>query len=121
MPRSPDAADASSAGAAEEAYGSAGGKASAPASDASSAQHRAEPAERAARLGTGHGRIEDSRVGFTDFKRASASPDQLVVIHYDSRANLVAQGVLPPDRKPRRRPSPDPFPDSLRFVPDPPR
>lgn len=71
------------------------------------------------RLGTGHGRSESAPVSFTDFERARPQPDQIVTIHYDSRANLIALGVIPP--APVARPQPNPFPGSLGFVPDPPR
>ncbi|MCU0937661.1 MAG: hypothetical protein MUC86_00665 [Burkholderiaceae bacterium] len=71
------------------------------------------------RLGTGHGRSETSQVSYTDFERARAQPDQVVTIHYDSRANLIALGVIP--RPATERPVPNPFPGSLGFVPDPPR
>jgi hypothetical protein len=69
------------------------------------------------RLGTGHGRSESSYVTYTDFERARATPDEIVTIHYDSHANLVALGVIPSPQ-----PRPNPFPGSqLGFVPDPPR
>jgi hypothetical protein len=71
----------------------------------------------AAPLGTGHGRREWSPVQQVEFERASSRPDQRVVIRYDRRDNLVAQGVLP--RSPRPWREPDPFPAALGFVPDP--
>jgi hypothetical protein len=43
-------------------------------------------------------------------------PDEIVSIYYDSRANLVVQGVLPRERTVARY-RPRPFPGS--FVPDP--
>jgi hypothetical protein len=67
-------------------------------------------------LGTGHGRREHSPVRQVEFERASASPDQRIVIRYDRRENLVAMGVLPPAA---RWHEPDPFPATLGFVPDP--
>ena len=85
------------------------------------------PSESAARrnkmteekLGTGHGRNEASRVSVVDFERASNTPVETVAIHYDRRENLVALGVLPA-RTPRfAGREPDPFPDTMRFVPDP--
>lgn len=77
-------------------------------------------ASRAAeKLGTGHGRSETSIVGTTEFERASAQPDQVVTIYYDSYANLVALGVIAP-RTPVPA-HPQPFPGSVGFVPDPPR
>jgi len=47
------------------------------------------------RLGTGHGRIEDSPVHFEEFVRATRRPTEVLSIHYDSYANLVARGVIP--------------------------
>ena len=67
-------------------------------------------------LGTGHGRREDSPARYAEFERASREPAEVVTIYYDSRRNLVAQGVIP--RAYGRR-DPDPFPRG--FVPDPPR
>jgi len=66
-------------------------------------------------LGTGHGRREDSPVRYVEFERATSQPEETVAIYYDSRANLVAQGVIPSPREWPRRP--DPFPAA--FVPDP--
>lgn len=68
------------------------------------------------KLGTGHGRREHSAARQVEFERASASPDEILTINYDSRANLVAQGVIPRDRQYAQR-RPRPFPGS--FVPDP--
>lgn len=69
------------------------------------------------RLGTGHGRSETSHVTYTEFERARPTPDEIVTIHYDSHAHLVATGVIPAPR-----PQPNPFPGPrLGFVPDPPR
>jgi hypothetical protein len=51
------------------------------------------------------------------FERESDVPDEVVSIRYDSRANLIALGVIPaPRRAPRYEP--DPFPAA--FVSDPP-
>ena len=69
-------------------------------------------AQETKRLGTGHGRIENSQAQFTSFERASSTPDQIVSLYYDSYRNLVAQGVLQPRE-------PEAFPGC--FVPDPPR
>ena len=75
------------------------------------AQRRSE-----SKLGTGHGHRETSPAQYVDFRRASSTPDETIVIYYDSRRNLVAQGVLPQrERLAERRP--DPFPNG--FVPDP--
>ena len=72
---------------------------------------RAEP-----KLGTGHGHREDSSARYVDFERAASTPNETLVIYYDSRRNLVAQGVLP--KQPRSYAyGPKPFPNG--FVPDP--
>ena len=89
--------------------------------DASGA--RAEPrsqskSEKEGKLGTGHGHREASPAQYVNFRRASSTPDETIVIYYDSRRNLVAQGVLPQPERPwyaDRRPQP--FPNG--FVPDP--
>ena len=70
-----------------------------------------QPAEK---LGTGHGERETSEVAWTDFRRASDNPSELLSVYYDSRANLVARGVIPG----RAHAEPNPFP-GFRFVPDP--
>lgn len=62
---------------------------------------KAAPAQRSVQadtlgpLGTGHGEREDSVVHTVDFQRASDTPDDVVTIYYDTRARLIAQGVLP--------------------------
>ena len=68
------------------------------------------------KLGTGHGRREHSGARHTEFERAGVAPDQVLAIHYDTRANLVAQGVIPRPRHYAQR-RPRPFPGG--FVPDP--
>ena len=70
------------------------------------------------KLGTGHGRSEDSHVTQVAFERATEAPAETVAIQYDRHENLVAMGVLPPPRYARRG-VPDPFPGALRFAPDP--
>lgn len=74
-------------------------------------------------LGTGHGRIEDSRTRYTDFTRASSSPDHVISIYYNTYNNLLAMGVPVgrDDRYGYQRPQPRPFPrdPTLGFVPDP--
>lgn len=87
--------------------------------DASADARKAQSAESRrseSKLGTGHGQRESSPAQYVDFKRAASTPDETIVIYYDSRRNLVAQGVLPqrPVFADRR---PDPFPNG--FVPDP--
>jgi hypothetical protein len=89
-------------------------------SDASVAAQSKESSRSEAKLGTGHGHRESSPAQYVDFQRASSTPDETIVIYYDSRRNLVAQGVLPQQERPwmaDRRP--DPFPSG--FVPDPDR
>ena len=81
------------------------------------ASARDAPSPRAPRksssLGTGHGRSVSSSVTATEFERATDYPEEVVAIHYDTRANLVAMGVI---RAPRVA-LPSPFPG--QFVPDP--
>jgi hypothetical protein len=69
------------------------------------------------RLGTGHGQRRDSGAVYTDFERASAEPDAVIRIYYDSRHNLVARGVIPRPEPRYADRVPDPFPAG--FVPDP--
>ena len=83
--------------------------------DAAAAPQAEERKNAAERLGTGHGERLDSAAQHVAFERATDTPDDVIAIWYDTRANLVAQGVLP--RAPRR---PDPFPAwEPGFVPDP--
>jgi len=74
---------------------------------------RAAPAAEA-KLGTGHGERIAARAGTTEFRRLSAQPNEVITIYYDSRANLVARGIIP--GAPRYG-HPNPFPGG--FVPDP--
>jgi len=71
------------------------------------------------KLGTGHGRSEDSRVTVTQFERATSHPAETVAIQYDRRENLAALGVLPQPVPHYARRDPNPFPGALRFAPDP--
>ena len=74
-----------------------------------------------AKLGTAHGQRESSVVSQTAFERQQTQPDEVVLIRYDSRANLVALGVIriPPINP--GGPTPNAFPDSATaYVPDPP-
>lgn len=66
-------------------------------------------------LGTGHGERERAPIRYTDFVRAGDSPDEVVTIHYDSRRNLIARGII---RAPQVA-EPLPFPGGTGFVPDP--
>ena len=90
--------------------------------DASAEVQRAEPPapraqKKSERLGTGHGERLDSAAYNVAFERASDRPDEVIAIYYDSRANLVAQGVIPHKRFYAQK-RPNPFPDG-DFVPDP--
>lgn len=89
------------------------------AAESSVGEERAESvAPRAqSKLGTGHGHREDSAAQYVDFQRAAHAPDQTIVIYYDSRQNLVAQGVLPRENRAYAHRTPRPFPNG--FVPDP--
>jgi hypothetical protein len=70
------------------------------------------------KLGTGHGRSEESRVTTVAFERATEYPAETVAVQYDRRENLIAMGVLPRPYYAQRQ-QPDPFPGALRFAPDP--
>jgi hypothetical protein len=65
------------------------------------------------KIGTGHGRSQSAPARYVEFERASDEPAEVIAIHYDTHANLVARGVIREDRR-----LPLPFPG--RFVPDPP-
>ena len=67
-------------------------------------------------IGTGHGQRETSVVSYTDFERASSTPDDVVTLYYDTRERLIAQGIIPANERPPTA-RPDPFPG--HFVPDP--
>ena len=75
---------------------------------------QAPAAAASAPLGTGHGRRETSPVQQVSFERRTREPAETLTIHYDSRANLLARGIL---SSPRRPADPNPFP--ARFAPDP--
>jgi hypothetical protein len=81
------------------------------------AQPRAPDEARASdKLGTGHGHRETSPVEYVEFQRASSTPEETIIIYYDSTRNLLARGVIPePGKYADRRPQP--FPNE--FVPDP--
>lgn len=70
--------------------------------------------QKAEQLGTGHGQREFSPTSTTEFVRRSDKPDEVITIYYDSRQNLIAQGIIP-----AKRPTPKPFPAEPGFVPDP--
>jgi hypothetical protein len=80
------------------------------------AERKAEQAMN--KLGTGHGRSEESRVTVTQFERATSHPAETVAIQYDRRDNLLAMGVIPQFTPHIARRDPNPFP-GMRFVPNP--
>ena len=71
------------------------------------------------RLGTGHGERISAPTQYTEFRRASDAPSEVLTIHYDSYSNLLAQGIIP--RPPRQQPTPNSLPNPFPggFVPDP--
>jgi hypothetical protein len=83
--------------------------------EAAAAPRRQSDQRLSDKLGTGHGHREDSPVEYVDFQRASRTPELTIAIYYDSKQNLLAQGVIREPRKYAGRP--DPFPNE--FVPDP--
>jgi hypothetical protein len=96
------------------------GKRAAPAESAPAPGRQAndlqrDEAEAKARLGTGHGRREHSQARYVQFERATSHPAQILQLRYDSRANLVARGVIR-EPAPCGWPCPTPFPG---FAPDP--
>ena len=86
---------------------------------ASPAHARSETlSKRASRLGTGHGERISAPTQYTEFRRASERPSEVVTIYYNSRANLLAQGIIPrPPSYGAWNPVSNPFPGG--FVPDP--
>ncbi len=109
----PGSRDESPASAAEDALSSSGAARSAEsAAGARNAPAQSAP-QKSSSLGTGHGRSEASHITYTDFERASEYPAEVIAIHYNTYANLVALGVI---RTPRIA-QPSPFPG--QFVPDP--
>jgi hypothetical protein len=98
--------------------GAASARADVAANEGSDKDSSASAQKSLGKLGTGHGRSEDSHVTTVTFQRATESPAETVAVQYDRRENLVAMGVLPPPYIARRQ-QPDPFPGEMRFVPDP--
>lgn len=90
--------------------------------DQLSSQAVAKSAEaRSERLGTAHGAREWSPISRTQFERRSSQPAWVQQLWYDSRANLIAQGVLPrPPLAQLQQSQPNAFPASPGYVPDPP-
>ena len=109
-------------GSRERSNASPAAPASAGAADATTDSGRraaAAAAERPANepsLGTGHGARRESPVVRTPFERGSDTPDTVVRIYYDSWRQLVARGVIEPERPVAQR-RPEPFPGG--FVADP--
>ena len=104
--------------AAREAESAAADSAGPPAATASGegqsgAEQRA--LRRQEKIGTGHGERERSDVVYTQFRRATTQPNETIAIHYDTRANLLARGII---SRPLPIVTPNPFPGA-RFVPDP--
>ncbi len=48
----------------------------------------------AEKIGTGHGERIHAPTYSTEFQRASSAPSEVITIHYDSRSNLIAQGII---------------------------
>ena len=93
-------------------------QAAAPAAQSLASPRFAAPAPEP-KLGTGHGDREYSFVSHTEFVRMQSTPNEVLRIHYDSRANLIAMGIIPRGRLPA--PYSNPFPGSApSYVPDPP-
>jgi hypothetical protein len=88
-----------------------------PASAEAGRQNYADEMKSMGKLGTGHGRSEESRVTVTQFERATPYPTETVAIQYDRRENLLAMGVIP-QYTPYIARNPNPFP-GMRFAPDP--
>lgn len=82
---------------------------------ASAAPQEAKRAD--SRLGTGHGRSEQSQAQRVTFERATTAPEAVVAIRYDRHENLVARGILRSPHYASRQPSP--FPAWSGFAPDP--
>lgn len=105
--------DAEAGAAGERAPAGTAAKAASPAEPQADAAARASQ-QPANRLGTGHGERLSAPTQYTEFRRASDHPAEIVSIHYDSRARLLAQGIIP---RPRQSSQPNPFPAG--FTPDP--
>jgi len=84
-----------------------------PGAAADGAARSAAPRSAEKSVGTGHGRNEHSQARYVAFERETDTPNEVVIIRYDTYENLVARGVIP--QSPRW---PTPFPGG--FVPDPP-
>jgi hypothetical protein len=90
-------------------------------SDALAAAERSTEKLGREKLGTGHGAREWSAAYTVPFERASAYPQQIRRVEYDSFDNLVASGVIRPPWDAGHRPRPFPSnPGGSGYVPDPP-
>jgi len=89
-----------------------------PAASADAPRQNTDELASMGKLGTGHGRSEESRVSVVQFERASSSPAEVVSIQYDRRDNLLAMGIIPQPTPHIARREPNPFP-GMRFVPNP--
>jgi hypothetical protein len=89
-------------------------RAPAPAAEANARSGAAKPEAAEKSIGTGHGRNQSSQARYVQFERESDAPSEVIAIRYDTRANLVARGIV---EAPAREPNPFP----ARFVADPPR
>ena len=67
--------------------------------------------QKSSSLGTGHGSSQASRVTYASFEGATAGPEEVIAIHYDTYSRLMAMGVI---KAPQIA---SPFPG--QFVPDP--
>jgi hypothetical protein len=65
------------------------------------------------KIATGHGESQNAPARYVRFDRESELPAEVIAIHYDTYANLLARGIVREQRH-----LPVPFPGS--FVPDPP-
>ncbi len=95
--------------------------AAAPAPNASNRASRAPDQARNDKLGTAHGALEYAVSHTVSFLRDTPYPQSVQKIEYDTRANLVAIGVIPSDTY--RGDQTQPFPLNSPgggFVPDPP-
>ena len=74
----------------------------------------------ASEIGTGHGRHETSHAYYVQFDRATSAPAETIALYYDTRANLVARGIIRDGIPVAPYPQPFPAHPIPAFVPDPP-
>jgi len=117
--RKADRAEAAASPPPPAAAGSSSGTRDSAEAVAQPSEYKENQARQLSKLGTGHGRNEDSRVTLTQFERATSTPAETVAIQYDRRENLAALGVLPQPTPHIARRDPNPFPGIMRFAPDP--